>query len=109
MFIRPKILRDGVSAAIETNAKYNIMRDQQLDRRNGKVTLLPGERQPLLPPIEELSKYADPTAGAAPPQPGTQPPQPLETSPLPPAPQPTEAPRLEAAPPPQNDPTPKPE
>lgn len=109
VFIRPKILRDGVSAAIETNAKYNIMRDQQLDRRNGKVTLLPGERQPLLPPIEELSKYADPTAGAAPPQPGTQPPQPLETSPLPPAPQPTEAPRLEAAPPPQNDPTPKPE
>ena len=37
VFIRPKILRDGVSAAIETNAKYNIMRDQQLDRRNGPV------------------------------------------------------------------------
>jgi hypothetical protein len=26
--------------------------------------LIPGERQPLLPPIEDLSKYADPTAGA---------------------------------------------
>ena len=132
VFIRPKILRDGVSAAIETNAKYNIMRDQQLGRRGGKVTLIPGERQPLLPPIEDLSKYADPTAGAAPPSPGTQPTQPqstqppaqpptqpqstqppstqpLETSPLPPTPQPDEAPRPEAGPPPQNDPTRRPE
>ena len=64
VFIRPTILRDGVQAAIETNAKYNVLRNQQLQRRKGKVTLLPGERQPLLPPIEELSKYADPTAGA---------------------------------------------
>ncbi len=71
VFIRPTILRDGVQAAIETNAKYNVLRDQQLQRRNGKVTLLPGERQPTLPPIEELSKYADPTAGAQPPAPGT--------------------------------------
>jgi general secretion pathway protein D len=64
IFIRPTILRDGTQVAIETNAKYNVMRNQQLDRRKGKVTLIPGERQPLLPPIEELSKYADPTAGA---------------------------------------------
>jgi len=90
VFIRPKILRDGVSAAVETNAKYNVIRDQQLQRRGGKVTLLPGERQPLLPPIEDLSKYADPTAGAKPPQPGTERPEeepPLQTTPLPPTPQ----------------------
>ena len=31
VFIRPRILRDGIEAAIETNAKYNYMRDQQLD------------------------------------------------------------------------------
>lgn len=64
IFIRPTILRDGTQVAIETNAKYTVMRDHQLQRRRGRVALLPGERQPLLPPIEELSKYADPTAGA---------------------------------------------
>lgn len=86
VFIRPTILRDGVAAAIETNAKYNVLRDQQLQRsKRGKVTLLPGERQPLLPPIEDLSKYADPTAGAQAPAPGTnrEQPPPAETQPLP--------------------------
>jgi len=103
VFIRPTILRDGMSTAIETNAKYNVLRDQQLQRRGGKVTLLPGERQPLLPPIEELSKYADPTAGAHKPAPGTDE-SALRTTPLPPAPVPqsTEtvpAPRQQNAPP----------
>ena len=68
VFIRPTILRDEVDAAVATNAKYGVMRDQQRRRRGGgKVKLLPGERQPVLPPIEELSRYADPTAGAKPP------------------------------------------
>jgi len=40
VFIRPRILRDGVDAAIETNAKYNYVRDQQLNRNKGKVTLI---------------------------------------------------------------------
>ncbi|MET0657405.1 MAG: type II secretion system secretin GspD [Steroidobacteraceae bacterium] len=71
VFIRPTILRDGVQAAVETNSKYNVMRNQQLDRKRGKVTLLPGERQPTLPPIEDLSRYADPTAGASKPAPNT--------------------------------------
>ena len=106
LFIRPTILRDGAAAAIETNAKYNVVRNQQLARRKGKVTLLPGERQPLLPPIEELSKYADPTAGAKQPAPGTDPTQqqPAETTPLPEQPQPeprNEPPEQNNAPPPQ--------
>jgi general secretion pathway protein D len=87
VFIRPTILRDGVAAAITTSAKYNVLRDQQLQRsKKGKVTLLPGERQPLLPPIEDLSKYADPTAGAQAPAPGTNPEQPTppaQTQPVP--------------------------
>lgn len=85
VFIRPTILRDGVAAAITTSAKYNVLRDQQLQRRSGRVTLLPGERQPLLPPIEDLAKYADPTAGAQAPAPGTNPeePPPAQTEPLP--------------------------
>jgi general secretion pathway protein D len=96
VFIRPTILRDGVAAAITTNAKYNVLREQQLQRKRGRVNLLPGERQPLLPPIEELSKYADPTAGAeGPPSPDTtiEPERPLETQPLPEPPPPPE-PRL---------------
>jgi general secretion pathway protein D len=95
LFIRPTIIRDGAQAAIETNAKYNVVRNQQLNRRKGKVTLLPGERQPLLPPIEELSKYADPTAGAKAPEPGTDPTKPLETAPLRETPQPEQQPRQE--------------
>jgi general secretion pathway protein D len=98
VFIRPTILRDGVQAAIETNAKYNAIRDQQLQRRNGRVLLLPGERQPTLPPIEELSRYADPTAGAEEPAPGTDRTQidpvdteePVDTTPIEPPPTTTE-------------------
>jgi general secretion pathway protein D len=112
LFIRPTILRDGAAAAIETNAKYNVVRNQQLARRKGKVTLLPGERQPLLPPIEELSKYADPTAGAKKPAPGTDPTKekPVETSPLPEQPQPDQPnvpPQQQSAPPPEQRPQPQ--
>ena len=64
VFIRPTIIRDGRDAAIETNAKYNKLRDEQL--RNRKVPLLPRDRQPLLPPIEELSRYADPSTAPRP-------------------------------------------
>jgi len=53
-FIRPRILRDGVDAAIETNAKYNYLRGQQ-DMMFGKsVPLLPTERQPALPTLDKL-------------------------------------------------------
>jgi general secretion pathway protein D len=111
VFIRPSILRDGVQAAIETNAKYNVVRNQQLARRGGKVTLLPGARQPLLPPIEDLSKYADPTAGAAPPAPGTETPE-QQTTPPPQAPVPEQTPipdgTTEPPPPPETGATPTP-
>ncbi|HEX2495154.1 MAG TPA: type II secretion system secretin GspD [Steroidobacter sp.] len=95
VFIRPTILRDGVKAAVETNAKYNVLRNQQLQRRKGKVTLLPGERQPLLPPIEDLSKYADPTAGAHAPEPKPEAAkEPVQTEPIQP-PQTEQAPPLD--------------
>jgi general secretion pathway protein D len=54
IFIRPRILRDGVDAAIESNAKYNYIRKEQVERNNGRVPLMPGERQPTLPPLEQL-------------------------------------------------------
>ncbi len=73
VFIRPRILRDGIDAAIETNAKYNYIRKQQLDRNDGRVPLMPGERQPTLPLLEHLvpPELLNPARAAAPP--GTTP------------------------------------
>jgi general secretion pathway protein D len=67
VFIRPRILRDGVDAMIETNAKYNYIRDQQLGK--DKVPLMPGERQPTLPALETIvpPKLLDPATRAVPP------------------------------------------
>ncbi|MCJ7451334.1 MAG: type II secretion system secretin GspD [Steroidobacteraceae bacterium] len=53
-FVRPRILRDGVDAAIETNAKYNYLRGQQEVMFGGRVPLLPTERQPALPTLDKL-------------------------------------------------------
>ena len=52
VFIRPRVLLNAEDAAIATNAKYNYIRDLQQRRRKGKVQLMPGERQPLLPELE---------------------------------------------------------
>ena len=43
-----------MDAAIETNAKYNYIRKQQEAAFGGKVPLMPTERQPQLPPLEQL-------------------------------------------------------
>jgi general secretion pathway protein D len=54
VFIRPKILRDGVSTAIETNAKYNFIRDQQQKAGSNPgeiLPLIPFNKDPMLPPI----------------------------------------------------------
>jgi general secretion pathway protein D len=65
VFIRPKILRDGIQTAIETNSKYNMLREMRLKLHGGKAPLLPFEKGPALPP-----------ADANPQMPGPQPPQP---------------------------------
>ena len=54
VFIRPKILRDGVQTAYETGAKYNYIRD--LQQKSGSnpgeiLPLLPFSTNPVLPPI----------------------------------------------------------
>jgi general secretion pathway protein D len=51
VFIRPRVLRTAEQAAIETNAKYNYLRDIQLERNDGKVRMIPGATQPTLPPL----------------------------------------------------------
>ncbi len=53
VFIRPKILSDGVQTAYETGAKYNYLRDlQQKSFGRGEILpLLPFSTNPVLPPI----------------------------------------------------------
>lgn len=53
VFIRPKILRDSVQAAIETDAKYNAIRDIQ--RRSPNYGYLKSKERPVLPPLENDS------------------------------------------------------
>ncbi len=64
VFIHPVILRDGVHTAMETNAKYNSIRDEQRTYKKGKVTLLTGDKQPSLPPLEEKTRFVDPQDAA---------------------------------------------
>jgi general secretion pathway protein D len=100
-FIRPKILRDGVQTAVETNTKYNNLRDQQLKMHNGKAPLLPFEKQPVLepPPPPPAAAPAAPTT-SAPQAPPKEPPgastTPLDSAPAEPAtapPPPPESPK----------------
>jgi len=54
VFIRPKILRDGVATAVETDAKYNYIRDEQRKAGRSKsevLPLMPFYPEPRLPPI----------------------------------------------------------
>ena len=57
VFIRPRILRNSAHAAIETDQKYNYIRDlQQGDgARRNNVPLMPRTGRPVLPPIEHYS------------------------------------------------------
>ncbi len=54
IFIRAKILRDESQTAMETNSKYNMIRDIIESQRGKKVQLMPGEERTTLPSIEEL-------------------------------------------------------
>jgi len=62
IFIRPKILRDANQYAIETDSKYRMIRGLQLDKDKNDVSLMPGERRPVLPEVDILG----PAAGAEP-------------------------------------------
>lgn len=91
VFIRPRIINGPEDAAIETNAKYQFMRNLQMHRRNGKVQLMPGAQQPTLPELEGPTTPAKPvpdmnTSGAGDAPAGTPPaPQAPPTPETPPA------------------------
>jgi general secretion pathway protein D len=59
IFIRPKILRNSMQTAFETNAKYNKIREIQQEAfgpSGGNVQLMRGVDRPILPPFEEMNE-----------------------------------------------------
>ena len=61
VFLRPKILVNADQMATETAAKYNYMRAIQ-SQQGGKVQMIPGEHQPVLPDLKTLQPSAAPPA-----------------------------------------------
>ena len=57
VFISPTILRDARDAYLETNAKYQYIRELQIGR-GGDVMMMPDEIPPAIPPLEEFAPGA---------------------------------------------------
>jgi general secretion pathway protein D len=53
IFIRAEILRDSSQTAMETNAKYNQIRDILQGQQGDGVALMPGTQRPTIPPLKE--------------------------------------------------------
>jgi len=64
IFIRPTILRDAATTMMETNAKYNFIREVQKGNQGTDVQLMPGAERPMLPPLEEQQDVPDSEATA---------------------------------------------
>jgi general secretion pathway protein D len=65
VFIQPTILRDPHQLEATTRRQYQHLREQQLHLHGGKVMLLPGEHQPVIPPIGP-APHAAPTPSTPP-------------------------------------------
>jgi general secretion pathway protein D len=97
VFLRPKILRDQAATEATSQAKYNEIREEEKSLHKGKITLLPGEKQPSIPPIQPFEQQPPPaprapnaggsTTIAPAPQPASGP-QPVPSGAVVPAPQP---------------------
>jgi general secretion pathway protein D len=72
VFLSPKILRDQSATEAISASKYNEIRNQEKSLNGGKITLLPGERQPSIPEIPPNSTPTSQTATAAQPASGAQ-------------------------------------
>jgi general secretion pathway protein D len=54
VFIRPQIMHDGTEMSLETNSKYNFIREEERalgKTQKGDIPLLPGVKTPLLPAV----------------------------------------------------------
>ncbi len=102
VFLRPRILRDQPATEAVSDAKYNEIRDAEKYLHKGKITLLPGERQPSIPPIAPPASRSPGQpiiiAPAPQPVPGAQAPPSTQiapaTQPAPPTSQPAPAPQV---------------
>lgn len=56
VFIRPTILRDSAEARFETNAKYQYLRDLQLEAADVPIPLMRDVERPLLPELPEAAQ-----------------------------------------------------
>jgi len=82
VFIRPHILRDAEATELTSETQYNDVRQQQKSLNKGHITLLPGQKQPVVPPMPPKSGLPAPppsgtnAQGATPntPPPATVPP-----------------------------------
>jgi general secretion pathway protein D len=88
VFIRPKILWNGVTTALETGTKYNYIRDEQRAAGRPKsevLPLLPYSKEPRLPPLPptELPVAPPPRDSATNTQPVTPEPAPGPEGPPP--------------------------
>ena len=65
VFLRPRILRDQAATQEVSTKRYEDIRDEERSLHKGKITLLPGERQPSLPAIpRELAECGQLAAAA---------------------------------------------
>ncbi len=62
VFIHPTIVRDDAASAQFTIGKYNYIRGKQVERQREGVKLMPGEKQPELPTLEEMLQKNPPPA-----------------------------------------------
>jgi general secretion pathway protein D len=91
VFIRPSIMRDAEATESKSEAKYNEVRQDERSLHKGHITLLPGEKQPLIPVVP-------PGAGVPAPPPadtnaqGATPNAPPGSTPAPPTNPPTDPP-----------------
>jgi len=111
VFLRPRILRDQAATQQVSTKRYDQIREEERTLHKGKITLLPGERQPSLPAIPASSPNAvnsqAPAAGtpvyvAPSPQPA---PAPQPATGAQPAPAPQAAPPLTQPAPPLSQPS----
>jgi general secretion pathway protein D len=98
VFIRPRVLRTAEQAATETNSKYNYLRDLQMQRNDGKVRMIPGAKQPMLPPLVGPSQPTPPPPAPAPTEMASPPSDDADQAPAEPTP-PPEASESPATPP----------
>jgi general secretion pathway protein D len=73
VFLRPKILRDQAATEAASSTRYDEIRNEERSLHKGKITLLPGEKQPSIPPYNAAPppRNSGPSTLAPPPQPAT--------------------------------------